>query len=124
MAIVHFELCELEKSRSNRRRFDSCAPQIRKQLLSSLSPACTNLQTREIPACKCPPWLFRPAYPFFQFISRRLVFGAIEVIELCKNQRKIRVCVVLIDETLENVISGLRRLELQVRFSDPKKCSD
>ena len=124
MAVVDFEFCKLEKSRGNSRRFDPCAPQICKQLPGSLSAACTNLQPREIPACKRPPRLFRPADPFFQFIARRFLFGAIQLIELCKNQREIRVCVVLIDETLQDIVSGLRRLELQVRFSDPEERSD
>ena len=52
------------------------------------------------------------------------MFGAIQLIELCEYQREIRVCVVTIDETLEYVISGLRRFKLQMRFSDAEERSE
>jgi hypothetical protein len=42
----------------------------------------------------------------------------------CEYQREIRVCVVTIDETLEYIISGLRRFKLQMRFSDAEERSE
>src|SRR5262249_34048074 len=115
---------KLEQSRGNGRGFDFCSSQICKQLMSSLSATCANLQSRKIPTRECSPRLFRSAHPLFEFIARRFAFGAIELIEFCKQQWEIRVCVVAIDETLEYVISGLRRFELQMRFSDAEERSE
>ena len=76
-------------------------------MAGALSVARPNLQTRKIPTCQCPPRLLRPTHPFFEFIPRWLVFSTIEFVEFCKHQLEIRVRIVAVDKTLENVVPKL-----------------
>src|SRR6266853_55697 len=67
MSIFQFQLCKLQQSRRERRRFYLAVAQIVEQLPSSISVPDANFKESKMPSGECPSRLFRIAHPFFQF---------------------------------------------------------
>src|SRR5215471_11867236 len=106
MSVIHFKFCKLNESWCKCGRFDAGASQICKQLASSVLTPGANLHPSQIPSGKRSPWLFWPPHPFLQFVARRFVLGAIQLIQFFEEKREIRVRRVTIDESFDEVISN------------------
>src|ERR1051325_2219661 len=87
----------------------------------AIAPAEPEIKSREIPLCKRAARLRRIARPTFEFVSRRLLFRAIKLVQFRENPGKIDIGRSMLDKILQAVVPVLRRLQLQMRVGQTEE---
>ena len=86
------------------------------QTQRTLTAPGTSLAPGEIPLRQRPSRLSRIACPPAELLARRLVLGAIKLIEFFKDDRQCRISRMMLDEILKGVVPGFRRFQAQIRI--------